>query len=72
MSSCFSVFGALGQCGGTRPKYSTPNWLGYTESKAKSSTQHLAPNEVFRLTFIEAFRATDLWTCTLMKKIREI
>ena len=44
MSSCVSVFKALGQCGGTR--------LGYTESKIKSSTPYLAPNKVFRLTFI--------------------
>ena len=34
------------------PKYSTPNGLGYTESKAKSSTPHMAPNEVFRLSFL--------------------
>ena len=76
MSSCFRVFGALGQFGGTGPKYSTPNRLGYTESKAKSSTPHLAPNEVFTITFIEAFQTIDLtfainfsiWACTLMKK----
>ena len=76
MSSCFRVFGSLGQFGGTGPKYSTTNGLGYTESKAKSSTPHLAPNEAFRLIFIEAFLAIDLifaisfsvWACTLMKK----
>ena len=76
MSSCFRVVGALGQFGGTEPKYSTPNGLGYTESKATSSTPHLAPNEVCRLIFIEAFQAIDLifaisfsiWACTLMKK----
>ena len=75
-SSCFRVSGALGQFGGTGPKYSTPNRLGYTVSKAKSSTSHLAPDEVFRLIFIEAFQAIDLifainfsiWACTLMKK----
>ena len=46
------------------------------KGKAKSSTPHLAPNEVFRIIFIEAFQATDLifainlsiWACTLMKK----
>ena len=76
MSFCFRVIGALGQFGGTGLKYSTPNGLGYTESKAKSSTPHLAPNDVFRLIFIEAFQAIDLifaisfsiWVCTLMKK----
>ena len=75
MSSCFRVVGALGQFGGTEPKYSTLNGLGYTESKAKSSTPHLAPNEVFRLIFIETFQTIDLifaisfsiWACTLMK-----
>ena len=44
--------------------------------KTKSSTPHLASNEVFRLTFIEAFQLIDLifairfsiWACTLMKK----
>ena len=79
MSSCFRVFEALGQFGGTEPKYSTPNGLGYTESKAKSSTPHLARNEVCKLIFIEAFQAIDLifaisfsiWACTLMKN-REI
>ena len=55
MTSRFIVFEALGQYGRTGPKYSTPNGLGYTKSMAKSSTPHLAPNEVFRLTFIEAF-----------------
>ena len=67
------VFGALGQFGGTGPKY---NGLGYTENKTESSIPHLAPNEVFRLTFIEAFQATDLIfaisfsisACTMMKK----
>ena len=76
MSSCFRVFRALGQFGETVPKYSTPNRLGYTESKAKSSIPHLAPSEVFRIIFIEAFQAIDLifaihfsiWACTLMKK----
>ena len=58
------------------PNTVPPNELGYTESKAKSSSPHLAPNEVFRLIFIEAFQAMDLifvisfsiWACTLMKK----
>ena len=76
MSSCFRLLEALGQFGETGPKYSTPNGLGYTESKAKSLTPHLAPNKVFKLTFIEVFQATDLifaislsiWTYTLMKK----
>ena len=76
MSSCFRVFGALGQFEGTGPKYSTPNRLGYTGSKAESSTPHLAPNGVFRIIFIEVFQAIDLifainfsiWACTLMKK----
>ena len=75
MSSCFRVFGALGQFGGTEPKYSNSNGLGYTESKTKSSTPHLAPIEVFSLIFIEAFQVIDLifaigfsiWACTLMK-----
>ena len=79
MSSCFSIFGALGQCGETGPKHSTPNGLVYSESRVKSSTPHLAPNEVFRITFIEAFQAIDLifaisfsiWACTLMKKIEK-
>ena len=60
MSSCFRVFGVLGQFGGTGPKYSTPNGLGYTEGKAESSTPYLAPNEVFGLIFIEAFQVIDL------------
>ena len=60
MSSCFRVFGSLDQFGGTGPKNSTGNGLGYTESKVKSSTSHLPPNEVFRLIFIETFLAIDL------------
>ena len=42
--TCFRIFGALGQFGKTGPKY--PNGLGYIESNAKSSTAHLAPNDV--------------------------
>ena len=76
MSSCFRVFGALSQFGGTGPKYSTRNGLGYSENKANFSTPHLAPNEVFRLIFIEAFQAIDqifaisfsIWACIFMKK----
>ena len=60
MSFCFRVFGALGQFGGTGPKYSTLNGLGYTGSKAKSSTPHLALNEIFRIIFIELFLVIDL------------
>ena len=60
MSSCFRVSGTLGEFGKTGPKYSTPNGLRYIVSKTKSSTPHLAPNEVFRLIFIEAFQAIDL------------
>ena len=55
LSSCFRVSGALGQFGGTGLKYSTQNGLGYTENKTKSSTPHLAPKEVSRPIFIEAF-----------------
>ena len=66
--------GALGQFGETGPKY--PNGLGYTESTAKSSIPHLAPNDVIRLISIQAFQVIDwifaisfsIWACTFMKK----
>ena len=72
----YTIIRALGQFGGTGPKYSTTNGPRYTESKAKSSTPYLAPNGVFRLIFIEAFLAMvlifaicfSIWACTLMKK----
>ena len=60
MSSCFGVLEALGQFGESGPKYSTLNGLGYTKSKTKSSTPHLAPNGVFRTIFIKAFQAIVL------------
>ena len=79
MISCCSLLGVLSQCEGTGPKYCTPNGLGYTESKTKSSIPYLAPNGVFMLTFIGAFQAIDLifaigfsiWACILMKKIEK-
>ena len=37
-----------------------PIGMGYAESKAKSPTSHLAPNEVFNVTFVEAFQVIDL------------
>ena len=55
--TCFKVFEALGQFGGTGQN--PPNGLGYTESIFKSSTLHLAPNEVFSLISIEAFQVID-------------